>query len=87
MNERNPGYKLIKQKIQCVTCRRQHNCILPMNRPRSMRKEPSDSLVVYSENLKVGAEDKIIKNAVPLHAMEALGGRGGIAPTHSRPRH
>jgi hypothetical protein len=24
---------------------------------------------------------------VPLHAMEALGGRGGIAPTHSRPRH
>jgi hypothetical protein len=25
--------------------------------------------------------------AVPLHAMEALGGRGGIAPTHSRPRH
>jgi hypothetical protein len=25
--------------------------------------------------------------AVPLHAMEALGGRGGIAPTHSRPWH
>jgi hypothetical protein len=24
--------------------------------------------------------------AVPLHALEALGGRGGIAPTHSRPR-
>jgi hypothetical protein len=24
--------------------------------------------------------------SVPLHAMEALGGRGGIAPTHSRPR-
>jgi hypothetical protein len=23
--------------------------------------------------------------AVPLHAMEVLGGRGGIAPTHSRP--
>jgi hypothetical protein len=27
------------------------------------------------------------KKAVPLHAMEAFGGRGGIAPTHSRPRH
>jgi hypothetical protein len=27
------------------------------------------------------------KKVVPLHAMEALGGRGGIAPTHSRPRH
>jgi hypothetical protein len=25
--------------------------------------------------------------AVSLHAMEALVGRGGIAPTHSRPRH
>jgi hypothetical protein len=25
--------------------------------------------------------------AVPLYAMEALGGRGEIAPTHSRPRH
>jgi hypothetical protein len=25
--------------------------------------------------------------AVPLHSMEELGGRGGIAPTHSRPRH
>jgi hypothetical protein len=25
--------------------------------------------------------------AVPLHAMVALGGRGGIAPTHSWPRH
>jgi hypothetical protein len=24
---------------------------------------------------------------VPQHAMEALGGKGGIAPTHSRPRH
>jgi hypothetical protein len=25
--------------------------------------------------------------AVPLHVMEALGGRGGIAPTHSRLQH
>jgi hypothetical protein len=25
--------------------------------------------------------------SVPPHAMKALGGRGGIAPTHSRPRH
>jgi hypothetical protein len=28
-----------------------------------------------------------IGKAVPLHAVEALGGRGGIAPTHSQPRH
>jgi hypothetical protein len=26
---------------------------------------------------------KVKSKAVPLHAMEALGGRGGIAPTHS----
>jgi hypothetical protein len=25
--------------------------------------------------------------AVPLHSMEAFGGRGGIAPTNSQPRH
>jgi hypothetical protein len=28
-----------------------------------------------------------IAKAVPLHAMEALGGRVSIAPSHSRPRH
>jgi hypothetical protein len=31
--------------------------------------------------------ESVTSKAVPLHAMEALGGRGGIAPTHSRPRH
>jgi hypothetical protein len=28
-----------------------------------------------------------VNKAVSLHAMDALGGIGGIAPTHSRPRH
>jgi hypothetical protein len=37
---------------------------------------------VWFQSLK---KEKV--KAVPLHAMEALGGRGGIAPTHSRPRH
>jgi hypothetical protein len=32
-------------------------------------------------------KSKVKSKAVPLHAMEALEGRGGIAPTHSRPRH
>jgi hypothetical protein len=31
--------------------------------------------------------DKAKAKAVPLHATDMLGGRGGIAPTHSRPRH
>jgi hypothetical protein len=29
----------------------------------------------------------ILKTAIPLDATKALGGRGGIAPTHSRPRY
>jgi hypothetical protein len=29
----------------------------------------------------------LVSKAVPLHAMKALGRRGGTAPTHSRPRH
>jgi hypothetical protein len=37
-----------------------------------------------SINVKVKSKKS---KAVPLHAMEALGGRGGIAPIHSRPRH
>jgi hypothetical protein len=32
------------------------------------------------------SERTIVKQS-PLHAMEALGGRGGVAPTHFRPRH
>jgi hypothetical protein len=31
--------------------------------------------------------DVKVSKAVPLHTTEALEGRGGIAPTHSRPRH
>jgi hypothetical protein len=43
-------------------------------------REPLNSDEVYNVKSKKS-------KAVPLHAMEALGGRGGIAPTHSRPRH
>jgi hypothetical protein len=34
-----------------------------------------------------GTDTSVTDKAVPLHAIEALGGRGGIAPTHSRPWH
>jgi hypothetical protein len=40
--------------------------------------------MIYSKLTQINL---IGKAAVPLHAMEALGVRGGIAPTHSRPRH
>jgi hypothetical protein len=43
------------------------------------------SYAVASEQVEVKSKKK--SKAVPLHAMEALGGRGDIAPTHSRPRH
>jgi len=39
---------------------------------------------IYNIRLTI-SKDK--GKALPLHAMEALGGRGGIAPTHPRPRH
>jgi hypothetical protein len=35
----------------------------------------------------VSEKHKVKSKAVPVHAMEAFRGRGGIAPTHSRPRH
>jgi hypothetical protein len=36
----------------------------------------------------ISADENIKKGkAVPLYAMDALGGRGGIALTHSRPQH
>jgi hypothetical protein len=43
----------------------------------------------YAENIhnlkqyKHSSMDELQKKAVPLHAMEALGGKGGIAPAHS----
>jgi hypothetical protein len=57
-------------------------------------------LLAFSPQKKIGANNcvwsdyylnfwSVIKQskAVPLHTMMALGGRGGIAPTHSWPRH
>jgi hypothetical protein len=41
----------------------------------------------FQKLIKTCTIAEFTKKAVPLHAMEALGGRGGIAPTHSRPRH
>jgi hypothetical protein len=46
---------------------------------------PPDIISLQLCTPKVVGKSK--SKAVPLHAMEALGGRGGIAPTHSRPRH
>jgi hypothetical protein len=53
----------------------------------------SDSYVVTQDSLALihtyRSIYRIIKKGkvVPLHALEALGGRGDISPTHSRPRH
>jgi hypothetical protein len=38
------------------------------------------------DNTVLTTDSYVKGKAIPLHAMEALGGRG-IAPTHSRPRH
>jgi hypothetical protein len=47
------------------------------------RKLYNEALHILYTSLNIICKGK----AVPLHAMKALGGRGGIAPTHSRPRH
>jgi hypothetical protein len=39
--------------------------------------------IMAYDSLTLMDSDKSKSKAVPLHAMEALGGRGGIAPTHS----
>jgi hypothetical protein len=46
------------------------------------------SAIAYFRTLlrHVSVSSKIKAKAVPLHATEALEGRGSIAPTHSRPR-
>jgi hypothetical protein len=45
-------------------------------------------LIIIAPSIFRIRELKVKKGkAVPLHAMEALGGKGGIAPTHSRPLH
>jgi hypothetical protein len=41
---------------------------------------------IPEDNSELYKSIKLKGKAVPLYAMEALGGRG-IAPTHSRPRH
>jgi hypothetical protein len=42
---------------------------------------------VFEQNISPCPLTGQVKKTVPLHAMEALGGRGDIAPTHSRPRY
>jgi hypothetical protein len=42
---------------------------------------------IFGEFYQLHGKVKKKGKAVPLHAMEAFGGRGGTAPTHSRPRH
>jgi hypothetical protein len=50
---------------------------------------PQKRLVVTSKIFCANKEQcsKGKGKAVPLYTMEALGGKGGIAPTNTRPRH
>jgi hypothetical protein len=55
--------------------------------PKRLYVNVNYSLVFNSSyDFRLTCATKKVK-AVPLHAMKSLGGRGGIAPTHSRPRH
>jgi hypothetical protein len=58
-----------------------------------MRTETQDCLaktemfhhLIMTDNLMLNIYTEA--NAVPLHATEVFGWRGGVAPTHSRPQH
>jgi hypothetical protein len=50
-------------------------------------KDMSETCYYYYYYYRYYFNNIITNKAVPLHATEALWGRGGIAPTHSRPRH
>jgi hypothetical protein len=52
----------------------------------TVNNELASVLVVAVKNSRMNL-GLLKAKEVPLHTMEALGGRGGIAPTHSRPRH
>jgi hypothetical protein len=56
------------------------------NRPQNIEPIWDEIIAVNKLRISVG-NNALTHKAVPLHAMKALGGRGGIAPTHSRPRH
>jgi hypothetical protein len=56
------------------------------NSPASERLHVRERRMLHKDNLR-DLYSKGKSKAVPLHAVEAPGGRGGIAPTHSRPRH
>jgi hypothetical protein len=69
--------------------------ILVYFRIESVVSEPNDStdagkprtLLTSVSNQPRQRSASVVIKAVPLHATEALRGRGDIAPTHSRPRH
>jgi hypothetical protein len=45
-------------------------------------------VILHTQNVASMQDDKKLNaKAVPLHTTEVLGGRGGIAPIHSRPCH
>jgi hypothetical protein len=65
--------------------------ILPLRRAANSASNSDrltqDVLSCSRYNVRAYYENINVSKAVPLQAMEALGGRGSIAPTHSRPRH
>jgi hypothetical protein len=59
------------------------NTLPPLPKLSSKSNTDSDSTAPNLKLHNIRSKGK----GVPLHAMEAPGGRGGIAPTHSQPGH
>jgi hypothetical protein len=68
-------------------CKGKENVSLRRYGNTKLSRVHSKSIFFTYAKLCCDVKGKKKGKAVPLHAMEAFGGRGDIAPTHSRPRH
>jgi hypothetical protein len=60
---------------------------LPEGAEENHKEPESEWLVPCSDSNWAPSEVPLKAKALPLYATKACRGRGGIAPTHSRPRH
>jgi hypothetical protein len=75
---KNPEYsEKIKDTVCCAESAYLADIFNKLNSLNSSMQGRKEHLISASDKMKKKSK------AVPLHAMEAHGGRGGVAPTHS----
>jgi hypothetical protein len=78
-----------KEKLACISIHRAQTvaCEIYKLSPKATPSCNDSVLQMTVGDMSLKRDGCFRCKAVPLHAMVALGGRGGIAPTHSRLRH